>query len=109
MVEKTCDRWYILSAEHGLVDPDSVLVPYEKTLATAPRPERRAWAARVLREIDERLGRVSGATIEVHAGSAYLDFGLLDGLIARGATVENPLHGLTMGRRLSFYKAEGYL
>lgn len=25
--EATCDRWYVLSAKHGLVHPDAVLEP----------------------------------------------------------------------------------
>ena len=28
-VESTCDRWFILSALHGLVDPHEVIEPYD--------------------------------------------------------------------------------
>jgi hypothetical protein len=42
--EDNTDRWYILSAEHGLVDPDQILAPYEKTLNNARKDERLAWA-----------------------------------------------------------------
>lgn len=35
--EKTCDRWYILSAKHGLVHPDEVLEPYDVKLDTHAR------------------------------------------------------------------------
>jgi hypothetical protein len=31
-VERTCDRWFILSAKHGLVEPDRVLAPYDEIL-----------------------------------------------------------------------------
>lgn len=108
-VERTCLQWFILSAQHGLVDPETVLAPYEKTLNGAPRSERRAWAKRVLDQIDARLGDLSSTIFETHAGAAYLDFGLLAGLQARGARIENPVEGLSMGRRLSFYKAAGCL
>ena len=27
-----CDRWYILSAKYGLIPPDAIIKPYEKTL-----------------------------------------------------------------------------
>lgn len=103
-VERSCDEWYILSAEHGLVAPDTVLAPYEKTLTTASRSERRLWAQRVLRQIDERLGAVAGIEFEVHAGAAYLKFGLIDGLLARGASLANPLEGMSMGKRLAYYR-----
>lgn len=28
-VELTCDRWFILSARHGLVEPEEILEPYD--------------------------------------------------------------------------------
>ena len=28
-VEQTCDAWYVLSAKHGLVEPDRILEPYD--------------------------------------------------------------------------------
>jgi uncharacterized protein DUF6884 len=31
-VEGSCDRWFILSAEHGLVTPATELEPYDETL-----------------------------------------------------------------------------
>jgi hypothetical protein len=42
-VGRSCDRWFILSAEHGLVNLDAVLAPYEKTLKDASTRERRTW------------------------------------------------------------------
>lgn len=103
-VEDTCDRWFVLSALHGLVDPDETLEPYDKTLTAAPRSERRAWSARVLEELDERCGNLAGCTVELHAGAAYCDFGLVEGLEARGATVQLPTEGLRMGEQLRYYR-----
>jgi hypothetical protein len=109
-VERTCERWFILSALHGLVDPDAVIEPYERTLTTASPSQRQAWAERVLRQVEERLGAdLSLHHFEAHAGRAYLGFGLVDGLLTRGASVEQPLDGLGIGKRLSFYKEVGCL
>ena len=109
-VERSCDRWFVLSALHGLVEPDQVLDPYEQTLNTASRSERRAWAERVLHQVEATLGAgLSGHTFEAHAGRNYLAFGLVQGLESRGATVEQPLDGLGLGKRLSFYKETGCL
>ncbi len=36
-VEGRCDRWFILSTGHGLVDPLQVLDYYDETLANLPR------------------------------------------------------------------------
>lgn len=38
--EATCDVWYILSAKHGLVRPDTVLEPYNLKVGTA---ECKTW------------------------------------------------------------------
>jgi hypothetical protein len=78
-VERTCDRWFILSAKHGLVEPDRVLAPYDEILMDLPRAVRRAWSAGVVQALEHAIGQVSGVVIELHAGSAYLDYGLVAG------------------------------
>jgi hypothetical protein len=109
-VELNCDRWYILSALHGLVPPDRVLEPYDKTLSTASTKERRAWAGRVLEELSTVLGpAMRQTTFEIHAGAAYEGFGLSAGLRRSGSTVELPLAGLRQGERLRWYKQHGCL
>lgn len=102
-VERTCHDWFILSAKRGLVDPSETLEPYDVSLASASIPERRRWAQTTLAAIDARLGDVSGLVFEIHAGAAYRDFGLAQGLHARGARVEVPAEGLRQGEQLAFY------
>jgi hypothetical protein len=104
-VERSCDRWFILSAEHGLVEPDATLAPYEKTLNDASARERQAWSRRVLADLERCLGPLRGIEFEGHAGSAYLDHGLVGGIRARGASVEVPARGLRLGQQLAFYKS----
>ncbi len=41
-------RIYILSAKYGLLSPDDLIEPYEKTLKAMKSPERKAWASGVL-------------------------------------------------------------
>jgi hypothetical protein len=103
-VERTCDRWFILSAKHGLVEPGRVLAPYDETLTDLPRTARRSWSALIIRALEEALGEVSGVVMELHAGSAYLDYGLVAGLRERGAVLERPVQGLSFGKQLAFYK-----
>lgn len=103
-VERTCDRWFVLSAKHGLVDPDTVLEPYEETLKDASESRRRQWSQGVLQDLERRIGVLSGAVFEAHAGAAYLDHGLAVGLQQRGAVVERPTEGLQFGKQLAFYK-----
>jgi hypothetical protein len=106
-VERTCHRWFILSAEHGLVHPDQVLAPYDRTLTNASVAERRAWSRRVADALERELSSVAGLYFEVHAGAAYLNHGLVEILGRRGARIENPTEGLSLGEQLCFYRRRG--
>lgn len=104
-VEQNCDRWFILSARHGLLTPDTVIEPYDETLSTASRAHRRHWSANVLGQLRTELGDLAAHEFEVHAGAAYCEFGLVAGLRDAGADVDLPLARLRMGERLAYYRA----
>lgn len=57
--EAVGDRWYILSAKYGLVPPDAVIAPYEKTLKRMPAHERRIWGQWVVTDL---LSVLTGTT-----------------------------------------------
>lgn len=103
-IEATCDRWFILSALHGLVDPGTVLDPYDAALIDLGRARRRSWADAVLRDLGQVVGRPREVTFEVHAGAAYTDHGLIDGLGRWGSEVILPARGLRQGEQLALYK-----
>lgn len=105
-VERTCDRWFILSALHGLIDPSTTLEPYDLSLIYVGAQQRREWSAQVLAQLDRVLGDLSGLEFEIHAGAAYRDFGLVDGLAQRDATVEVPMAGLGIGQQLGAYSRQ---
>lgn len=102
-VEASCGSWYVLSALHGLIDPDAIVEPYDVTLNGASRATKRGWAQRVLGQLGEALGPLEGPVFEIHAGAEYRDFGLVDGLEAAGAAVVIPALGLRQGEQLAFY------
>ena len=102
-VEHSCDEWWILSALHGLVDPDEMLEPYDVALKDASRSAKREWSVAVLRAIDQRIHPSGGDIFEMHAGADYRLFGLEDGLRDRDYSLENPTQGLSLGRQLAFY------
>jgi hypothetical protein len=83
--EAHAERWFILSAEHGLVLPDEPLDPYDLTLNTMAREHRKRWADRVLERADTLLPPRS--TIALMAGRRYREF-LLEPLAHRGHVVE---------------------
>jgi cytoplasmic iron level regulating protein YaaA (DUF328/UPF0246 family) len=99
--ENNADRWYVLSAAHGLVRPDQVLDPYEKTLNRMRRAERDAWARSVQTALEDVLPR--GADILMLAGERYRE-GLIPFLQNRGHVVDVPLQGLPFGKQLQFLK-----
>ncbi len=91
--------WFILSAEHGLLNPDTVVEPYEKTLLKMDIAARRAWAARVIGEMESSLPQCD--EIVVFAGARYREF-FMDYLTRRARRVSVPLEGLRIGEQLSW-------
>lgn len=91
-------RWFILSALHGLVDPDTVLVPYDLSLRQLSLRAREAWGDRVAVELTDRFP--AGTVLWFHAGALYRD------AIASVAPhqVRFPLAGLGIGEQLAWYR-----
>ena len=83
--------WFVLSAKHGLLEPDDVVAPYALELGDSSTVYRSAWGEWVAAQLGERV-RLSGATVEVHGG---VDFAqpLRQPLARRGAALELPLPG----------------
>jgi hypothetical protein len=72
--ERTHDEWYVLSAKHGLLDPDGPAIePYDETLTGATVDERTAWAERVAAEPEEAGLLRDDVTLVFHAGQDYTD------------------------------------
>jgi uncharacterized HhH-GPD family protein len=103
--EQSSVPWYILSAEHGLLAPDAIIEPYDVYLADEPDDYRRAWAEWVVAKLEREIGHLRGASIEVHAGAAYVD-AIYSPLTRRGAVVVNPLSGLRQGEQLAWYTSD---
>ena len=101
--ERSGAPWFVLSAEHGLVRPTTELEPYDLRLGSTSAAYRREWADRVLRALSEEVGVLDGLVVEIHAGAPYVD-AIEAPLTAAGASVIAPLKGLTMGRRLAWYR-----
>lgn len=100
--ESTALPWFILSAEHGLLRPETVVAPYDRALADQPAEYRAAWAWWVAVKLDGELGDVNGRRVEIHAGSAYID-ALREPLRKRSCAIDSPLQGLRFGEQLAWY------
>lgn len=93
--------WFILSAEHGLVAPDAVIAPYERTLNRMTRGEQKDWGAKVVTQMTELLPKAD--EVLLFAGERYRE-PLLPYLDAHFQTVTIPMIGLTSGRQLQWLK-----
>jgi hypothetical protein len=99
--ETHTDIWYILSAEHGVLRPDEVVAPYERTLKTLSKAERLVWAERVERQLLELLP--ADAEVILLAGLRYRE-NIEPFLRNRGFSVTVPLEGLKIGEQLQRLK-----
>lgn len=97
--------WFILSARHGLVEPGTVLEPYDTRLTDLKPDARSAWAGRVARALFHR-GFGGWGVFEVHAGDGYAR-PLRATLGPIAIDILEPLAGLGIGQRLRWYATGG--
>ena len=93
------DRWFILSAKHGLLDPQRVIKPYDETLSGMPQVDRMRWSYAV----EEQLlgaGLERNDELVVLAGNDYCDW---IGLVPYQTT--RPMKGLGIGQQLAWLDA----
>lgn len=95
---------FILSAFHGLVNPDQVIAPYEYKLEDLPKRERLAWGDRVASALALRLPRLHLQLVFL-AGVAYAA-PVQSAAIRYGWLSEQPLRGMPIGRRKRWFEAE---
>lgn len=93
-LEKTCDKIFILSAKHGLLDLDDAIQPYDETLVEKPVAERRKWADEVILKLKEKTDLEKDQFI-ILAGQKYNKF-----LLEHTRKFQLPLEGLTMFKRV---------
>ena len=98
-VESKEQPWLILSAKYHLVCPETVIQPYEKTLKSIPKIERKSWAQNVFTQFEPYISDVNSITFL--AGKLYWEF-LEPALIERGVKVYVPMSGLRIGEQLSW-------
>lgn len=102
--EQNHDDWWILSAKHGLLDPNAEPIePYDKTLNGARKAEKQDWAERVLPQLRTNNLLLEGTTLVIHAGKDY--YGELIPLLEdEPVNVEIPTEGLGFGDTQAWYK-----
>jgi hypothetical protein len=90
-------RWFVLSAAHGLVDPDAVIEPYDVALARLNAADRETWRSTVAVQLKRHVPETE--TLVVLAGREYAGWRELV-----PHAVEEPLVGLSVGARFARLK-----
>ncbi|AEM46946.1 hypothetical protein Acife_0748 [Acidithiobacillus ferrivorans SS3] len=99
--EENADTWYILFAEHGVMQPDTIIGPYEKTLNQMSKAERLVWAEGVQKTLLDLIA--PGGMVTILAGERYRE-NLIPFLEAHGHLVAVPMAGLPLGMQLRWLK-----
>jgi hypothetical protein len=99
--EANSDRWYVLSAKHGLVAPDTVLEPYDMKLGHKSGPPIWEWAARVSDQLELALLGDVNVELLVLAGEQYRTC-----LWRNPHPARVPMEGMGIGEQLSFLTRE---
>jgi hypothetical protein len=98
---KKYNGWFILSALHGLLDPETVIEPYNQTLNNMSVKEIREWSVKVAAQLKE----IGPAVVDFYAGDNYRKE-LIPLLEQAGIVCNVPLRGKGIGEQLQFYTEE---
>lgn len=96
------DAWFILSAKHGLVEPERILEPYDVQMRDLPLLVRETWGARVASRLLSLFPGQAETQLTVLAGAVYAD--ALSGVLPCNWTIDEPLRGLGIGQRKAWLR-----
>jgi hypothetical protein len=99
--DQSFHRVYILSAKHGLLDPDTPITPYDTSLAKMSKHRRHCWAEGVNEQIRQLVPL--GSEIHFFCGRFYREDLLR--LLNKDYLCHAPIAGLSFGRQLRWYKS----
>lgn len=97
--EAHCRTVFVISAEHGLVQLDRVIAPYDTTLADLSPARRSLWGQGVVAAVMLQL-YADDSRLMILAGEAYV--APIDDALRGTAEIVEPLQGMQIGERLSF-------
>lgn len=92
------DDIYILSAKHGLVTLDQIIDPYEQTLNRMRQHEIKAWAERILMQLQQACS-INETEFIILAGEKYRKH-----LLPNFKSYRIPLQGLPIGKQIKKLK-----
>lgn len=97
------DKWFIMSAKHGLLRPNEIIEPYDLSLSDVPKIEKNLWADNVCHQLLESAPNIEKVIL---LGGADYTEPLRNKLSSSGLRVETPLVNLSLGKRLSWLSSK---
>lgn len=94
------DNIYILSAQHHLLDLDTEIEPYNRTLNKMSKNDRTNWGKRVIEQL-QKVSDIKKDKFIILAGQNYL-IPIQNSL----TNIDLPLNGKKIGERLQFLTNE---
>ncbi|MDH6674286.1 cytoplasmic iron level regulating protein YaaA (DUF328/UPF0246 family) [Paenibacillus sp. LBL] len=98
--ESNYDSYFILSAKHGLLDPEEIIEPYDLTLNNQKKDFIEEWSINVSKQLQDTLEE--GVSLYFHAGFKYRQF--LIPQLESHFNCFTPLLGMGIGEQLAWYK-----
>ncbi len=95
-------RYYFYNAKDGLLLPDQMMSPYDRSIKTFSTYEKRAWGKKVVESLLE-LEDPKEIDLFLHGGMIYRKF-LEPSLKKEGFDFVVPLKGLGIGKQLKWYE-----
>jgi hypothetical protein len=104
IAEKEGNIWYIISAKHGLIDPEKKIEPYDLSLQSLSEIEKEKWALKVVNSIIKNLD--ANDKIIFLGDDFYFNY-LYEKLQLAGFNVTSPLFGKTIDEKMHWLNAYG--
>ena len=92
------DSTLVISAEHGLLELDTILDPYDQSLANIQRKDFKEWLEMVSQQIKEIIP--TNSSLYFHTGKRFRR--LIDYLPEYSC--QEPTKGMDIGKQLKYFK-----
>ena len=95
------DKIFILSAKYGLLEPDTIIQPYNLHLKSTSKDYRLNWSENVLKDLKQKTD-IENDEFIILAGNDYMKY-----LLEYIPNHNNPVKGLGIGQQMKFFKEFG--
>lgn len=99
-------KWMILSAQHGLIGPETPVLYYDRRIDDLTADDRSDLQASIIKELIALFGSeeaIEGKIVEMHAPAQYVEL-VREVVEDFRPEIETPLEGLGIGEQMAFYK-----